>query len=55
MNKYQKLDFDELATLFIEYTSLHEKLFMSKQKHLAEFLMDELMLMRKELRKRGVR
>lgn len=53
MTKYKKLDFDELATLFIEYTDLHEKLFMSNQKHLAEFLMEELLLMRNELRKRG--
>lgn len=55
MNKYKKLTINELANLFIEYTSLYEKLFLSKQKHLANFLCDELMVMRKELRKRGVR
>jgi hypothetical protein len=55
MNKYKKLDINELATLFIEYTSLYEKLYLSNQKHLANFLGDELMVMRRELRRRGVR
>lgn len=54
-NKYTKLDDDLLAQLFIEYTKLYEKLFMEKQRHLSDFLSDELMIMRKELRKRGCR
>jgi len=52
---YKNLDSDKLALLFIEYTELHEKLFISKQREIAELLMEELLKMRKELRKRGAR